>query len=181
MLTAISFFVLSFLIFILKKPLVINSICVPLIFSIGLVFSYSFSIIKTPALLNYFPIFLFLIAALIYSGFARKGIIVYGVTYAELTDKIIDYLTINKIEFEQTQSTIIIKPHNIIILYFHNDRYAFARLMFKGKNTRQFINKIINELRQKDIKVNKSYSLVALITGIFLVITYFFVKSIISL
>ncbi|MDP3442028.1 MAG: hypothetical protein Q8T08_04130 [Ignavibacteria bacterium] len=178
LLAALSFYSLSFLIFIRKKPLVINAICVPFIFIIELIISYLLSVVKTPAILDYLPIMIFFVVAALIHGLSSKGIIVYGVTYAELYDKIVNFLNTNKIEFEHSSSNLYLKKHNIKILCSHNDKYAYARIIFEGKNTRLLINKVISELRQRDLKVNRSYSIVALICGIILTITYFFVKHI---
>jgi hypothetical protein len=178
LLAALSFYGLSFLIFIRKKPLVTNANCVPFIFIIELIISYLLSVVKTPAILDYFPIMLFFVVAVLIHGLSSKGIIVYGVTYAELYDKFVNYLNINNIEFEHTSSDLYLKKHNIKILCSYNDKYAYARIVFEGKNARLLINKVISELRKRDLKVNRSYSLVALICGIILTIIYFFIKTI---
>lgn len=174
---ALTFFSLSLLIFIRKRPLVVDFAFLLIISIAELLISYLLSIDKSPAVLEYLPILILVIVAALLSSYRMKGIMVYGVTYAELQDKIVDYLNTKKIEFEQIQTEIYMKKNNIRLLFFYYDKYGYARIMFKGKNSRLLINNIINELRQRNLKVNLSYSIFAFVCGVLSTITYFVLIS----
>jgi len=177
LLMALASFSMSLLIFIRKRPLVVNFAFLLIISIAELIISYLLCIYKSPAVLESLPILILVILAALFSGYIMKGIMVYGVTYADLQDKIVDYLNTKNVEFEQIQTEIYIKKINIRLLFSYNDKFGYTRIMFKGKNSRLLINSIINELRLRNLKVNLSYSVFALVCGVLSTITYFVLKS----
>jgi hypothetical protein len=177
---ALTFFFTSFLILIRKRPLIISASLLLTISVFELLTAYILSLAKSNELLVYLPFLILLIITAFLIGFRIRSLMVYGITFLELQDKITSYLISKNTEFENINGEILIKNNNLKLLFTYNDKLGFAKIKIVGKNSSLLINNLIDELRQSKFKVNLSYSVFTLINGIISLIVYFFVKSFIS-
>lgn len=144
------------LILIRKKPVVYDSSKLSLylipIYIILIAFTGDITIYLKALL-----ILLFLILMHLFSMKMSKGVTVMGGYGDDVRERVIDFINEKELEYEQIPSAIYLKKSGITLEFSFN-KSGMGLITLKGERVGNSVNKIVTELRQRDLKVNTRYS-----------------------
>jgi len=169
---AVSFMFIGLKVLINKKPLIVNSRWFLILILVGFI----------PQMINVLPLFekqpilvlfISLIQALLFGFFfyTIKGVTLYGIDTDDFQHKFIVNLRSMGLEFEQSISTIEIKNPKLTMLFSIQQWLGTGQIRLKKNSDKQLFNKIISESNCKEIKYNKTFPIVYLALGIFMLAT----------
>ncbi|MHC1779542.1 MAG: hypothetical protein AB9922_04845 [Bacteroidales bacterium] len=101
-----------------------------------------------------------------------KGVTVMGGYGDDVRERVIDFINEKELEYEQIPSAIYLKKSGITLEFSFN-KSGMGLITLKGKRVGNSVNKIVTELRQRDLKVNLRYSYYILAIVSPLLVLYF--------
>ena len=173
-------FILSFLfifmalyVFVCKKPLIIKSVWMTILFAL----CFLPQIITSVILFIEDPDFSHILLSLLFIGmivwftFMMKGYIIYGVDGKDFQSKLIETLQNNKYEFEESLSSIKIKNPEVEFSISMQSWIGTVQIRPKGMADKEILKEIMHDLKNQEIKTNILYPIVSLIGGIIIMIS----------
>ncbi len=164
------------LILIRKKPIVYDSSKLALylipLFTISLAFTGDLTIY-----LRALPILFLLIVTHFVSMIMFKGITIVGGYGDEVRERVIDFIKEKNLEYEQIPSAIYL-PESGITLHFSFNKSGMGLITLEGVGVGNSVNKIVSELRKRDLKVNLKHSYYTLAIVLPLLVLYLILLAI---
>ncbi|OQA92789.1 MAG: hypothetical protein BWY27_00173 [Bacteroidetes bacterium ADurb.Bin234] len=173
-------FILSFLfifmalyVFMCKKPLIIKSVWMTILFAL----CFLPQIITSVILFIEDPDFSYILLSLLFIGmivwvtFMMKGYIIYGVDGKDFQLKLIETLQNNKYEFEENLSFIKIKNPEVEFNISMQSWVGTVQIRSKSMAGQEILKEIMHDLKNQEIKTNILFPIISLIGGIIIMIS----------
>ena len=109
---------------------------------------------------------LLLVVLMVWLYFSMQGYTLYGVKGEEFQKALIEYLNEKGCEFEQTVTSLKIKEPEIELYIAVQSWIGTGQIRPKGKKNREFMDDLVNNLRLKNMKVNRVTAIFYLVTGL---------------
>lgn len=172
LLIALGSILIGLIVFITKKPLIINSAYRNLSIVPLLIAAY-FATGDEEFIISNIVILFLLIALITIISFAFKGITILGSADERLQNLTAEDFTEKGIEFDQIPTTIYIKKSKVILSFSTITRYGISGISFKGNARNTEVNELIKELRRKNLLFSSYYPVYAFVSGAILLFLYF--------
>lgn len=172
LLIALGSLLIGLIVFITKKPLIINSVFRNLSIIPLLIAAFLFTGDQELILSNIFILFL-LIALITLISSAFSGITILGSTDERLQEITAESLRKKGAELEQIPSAVYIKNNQNVWLFSFVKRSGISSISIKGRESKQVISEVIKDLRGNNLQFNTAYPAYTLITSAVLLVLFF--------
>lgn len=165
-------FTMALYVFLLKKPLILNSrwmlilIILSLLPQVFLIIEMHF---KYPSYMNLFFILTYC-GLIAWYAYIAKGVMIFGVDGDDFPKVFIECLNDKNYEFEQTLSRIKIKNPELDLSISIQSWLGTVQLRLKKNSEAQVLNEIIKDLNSKALKPHFIFPSVYCVLGIILTI-----------